>query len=168
MFTSLCHLLNIMEGVITVVGFAASIVTLLVVVGDSAQTVRDLWSNFKDSPRNLEKLSHVISENEALLREIEAASEAFERVGIPESLLLRWKSTSANVHRDFETLRSEMKRILDCTKGKEITKRHVRQRIKHFFSGHALERHCEQLSAHKADMSYIHLLMQRYVKQCSL
>ena len=78
-----------MEGVITAVGFAASIVTLLAVVGDSAQTVHDLWSNFRDSSRNLEKLSHVISENEALLREMEAVSEAFERVGIPESLLLR-------------------------------------------------------------------------------
>ena len=156
-----------MEGVITAVGFAASIVTLLAVVGDSAQTVHDLWKNFKDSPRNLGKLSHIISESEALLREMETASEAFERVSIPESLLLRWRSTSANVLQDFEALRSEMKKIVECTKGKELTKRHVRQRIKHFFSDHALERHCKQLSAHKADMSYIHSLMQRCVKLCS-
>lgn len=35
-----------MEAAVTFVGFAASLVTLVAFVGDSAQTVHTLWSNF--------------------------------------------------------------------------------------------------------------------------
>ena len=102
-----------MEAAFTFVGFAASLVTLIAVVGDSAQTVHTLWSNFRDSPTNLKRLSHVIKENEALLRDMQAVSDAYERVGIPESLLSRWRSTSASVCDDFKELNMEMSKVLE-------------------------------------------------------
>lgn len=144
-----------------VVGFAASLVTLSAVVGDSARTVHTLWSNFRNSPTNLKRLSHAIAENEALLKDMQAVSDAYEQVGIPESLLSRWSSTYNNVCNDFRELNLEMSKILECTKGSEITSKHVRRRIRHFFSEKVLELRYQQLSMHKADMSYIHLLMHR-------
>ena len=150
-----------MEAAVTFVGFAASLVTLVAVVGDSAQTVHTLWSNFRDSPTNLQRLSHAIAENEALLKDMQAVSNAYERVGIPQSLLSRWTSTYNNVCNDFRELNMEMSKILECTKGREITKKHLRIRVRHFFSEKVLENRCQQLLAHKADMSYIHLLMHR-------
>ena len=149
-----------MEAAVTFVGFAASLVTLIAVVGDSAQTVHTLWSNFRDSPTNVKRLSHAIAENEALLKDMQAVSEAYERVGIPESLLSRWNSTYNSVCNDFRELNKEMFKILECSKGSEITRKHVRRRVRHFFSEKVLENRCQQLSTHKADMSYIHLLMQ--------
>ena len=59
-----------MEAAVTFVGFAASLVTLIAVVGDSAQTVHTLWTNFRDSSTNLKRLSHAIAENEALLKDM--------------------------------------------------------------------------------------------------
>ena len=150
-----------MEAAVTFVGFAASLVTLIAVIGDSAQTVHTLWSNFRDSSTNLKRLSHAIAENEALLKDMQAVSDAYERVGIPQSLLSRWNSTCNNVHNDFRDLNMEMSKILECTKGSEITRKHLRRRVRHFFSEKVLEDRCRQLSAHKADMSYIHLLMHR-------
>ena len=150
-----------MEAAVTFVGFAASLVTLIAVVGDSAQTVHTLWNNFQESPTNLKRLSHAIAENEALLKDMQAVSDAYERVGIPESLLSRWKSTSSRIQDDFRELNKEMSKILECTKGSEITKKHLRRRVRHFFSEKVLEIRCQQLSTHKADMSYIHLLMHR-------
>lgn len=150
-----------MEAAVTVVGFAASLVTLIAVVGDSARTVHTLWSNFRDSPTNLKRLSHVIAENEALLKDMQAVSDAYEQVGIPESLLTRWNSTYNKVCNDFRELDLEMSKISDYTKGSEITRKHVRRRIRHFFSETVLEQRYQQLSMHKADMSYIHLLMHR-------
>ena len=152
-----------MEAAVTFVGFAASLVTLVAVVGDSAQTVHTLWSNFRDSPTNLRRLSHAITANEALLKDMQVVSDAYERVGIPESLLLRWKSTYISVCNDFRELNMEMTKILECTKGSEMTKKHLRRRVRHFFSEKTLESRCQQLTTHKADMSYIHLLMQRCV-----
>ena len=150
-----------MEAAVTFIGFAASLVTLVAVVGDSAQTVHTLWSNFRDSPINLKRLSNAVAENEALLKDMQAVSGAYERVGIPESLLSRWTSTYNNVCNDFRELNMEMSKILECTKGREITKKHLRIRVRHFFSEKVLENRCQQLLAHKADMSYIHLLMHR-------
>ena len=150
-----------MEAAVTFVGFAASLVTLIAVVGDSAQTVHTLWSNFRDSPTNLKQLSHAIAENEALLKDMQAVSDAYELVGIPESLLSRWKSTSTSVCNDFRELNLEMSKILGYTKGSEITRMHLRRRVRHFFSEKALESRCQQLLTHKADMGYIHLLMHR-------
>lgn len=97
-----------MEAAVTFVGFAASLVTLIAVVGDSAQTVHTLWNNFRDSPTNLKRQGHAIAENEALLKDMQAVSEAYEQVGIPESLLSRWKSTSSKIHDDFRELNNEM------------------------------------------------------------
>ena len=153
-----------MEAAVTFVGFAASLVTLIAVVGDSAQTIHSLWTNFRDSPTNLKRLSHAIAENEALLKNMHAVSDAYERVGIPESLLIRWASTYKNVCKDFEGLNMEMSKIVKCTQGSQITRGHLRMRIRHFFSEKVLETRCQQLSAHKADMSYIHLLMHRSVR----
>lgn len=150
-----------MEAAVTFVGFAASLVTLIAVVGDSAQTVHTLWNNFRESPTNLNRLSHAIAENEALLKDMQAVSDAYERVGIPESLLSRWKSTSSRIQDDFKELNKEMSKILECTKGSEITRKHLRRRVRHFFSEKTLDIRCQQLSTHKADMSYIHLLMHR-------
>lgn len=150
-----------MEAAVTFVGFAASLVTLVAVVGDSAQTVHTLWSNFRDSPINLKRLSHAIAENEALLKDMQAVSDAYERVGIPESLLSRWKATYTCVIDDFRELNMEMSKILECTMGSEITKKHLRRRVRHFFSEKLLEYRCQQMSTHKADISYIHLLMHR-------
>ena len=150
-----------MEAAVTFVGFAASLVTLIAVVGDSAQTVHTLWSKFRDSPTNLKRLSHAIAENEALLKDMQSVSDAYERVGIPESLLSRWKSISTSVCNDFRELNLEMSKILECTKGSELTRRHLRRRVRHFFSEKALESRCQQLLTHKADMGYIHLLMHR-------
>ena len=155
-----------MEAAVTFVGFAASLVTLIAVVGDSAQTVHTLWSNFRDSPTNLNRLSLTIAENEALLNDMQPISDAYERVGIPDSLLSRWKSTYESVCADFKELNIEMSKILECTKGSEITKKHLRRRVRHFFSEKVLENRCQQLSAHKADLSYIHILMHRYVVPC--
>ena len=143
------------------VGFAASLVTLIAVVGDSAQTANTLWSKFRDSPIRLKRLSDAIAENEALLRDMQAVSDAYERVGILESLLSRWEATSTSVYNDFRELNREMSKILECTKGGEITRMHLRTRLRHFFSEKILEDRCRQLSSHKADMSYIHLLMHR-------
>ena len=148
-----------METAVTFVGFAASLVTLIAVVGDSAQTVHTLWSNFRDSPTNLQRLSHAIAENEALLKDMQAMSNVYERVGIPQSLLSRWTSTYNNVCNDFRELNMEMSKILECTKGSEITRKHLRRRVRHFFSEKVLENRCRQLSAHKADMGCIHSLM---------
>ena len=150
-----------MEAAVTFVGFAASLVTLIAVVGDSAQTVHTLWSNFRDSSTNLKRLSHAIAENEALLKDMQAVSDAYERVGIPQSLLSRWTSTYNDVCNDFRDLNMEMSKILECTNGSEITRKHLRRRVRHFFSEKVLEDRSRQLSAHKADMSYIHLLMHR-------
>ena len=155
-----------MEAAVTLVGFAASLVTLIAVVGDSAQTVHILWSNFRDSPTSLNRLSHAIAENEALLKDMQAVCNDYERVGIPESLLSRWKSVSTSVSNDFRELNMEMNKILECTKGSEMTKKHLRRRVRHFFAERVLEDRCRQLSTHKADMSYIHLLMHRYVGLC--
>ncbi len=155
-----------MEAAVTFVGFVASLVTLIAVVGDSAQTVHTLWSNFRDSPTNLKRLSLTIAENEALLKDMQAVSDASERVGIPDSLLSRWKSTYESVCADFNELNMEMSKILECTKGREITRKHLRRRVRHFFSEKVLEERCRQLSAHKADMSYIHILMHRYGVPC--
>lgn len=152
-----------MEAAVTLVGFAASLVTLTAVVVESARTVHDLWTTFRDSPTNLKRLSDAIAENGALLKEMQAVSEAYERVGIPDSLISRWKSASSSACNDFRELNMEMSKILECTKGGELTKKHLRRRIRHFFSEKALESRSQQLSTHKADMSYIHLLMHRYV-----
>ena len=152
-----------MEPTITFVGFAASLVTLIAVVGDSAQTVHTLWCNFRDSPTNLKRLINTIADNEALLKDMQAVSNKYERVGIPESLLSRWKSMSTTVNDDFRELNMEMNKILECTKGSELTKKHLRRRVRHFFSEKVLEDRCQQLSAHQASMSYIHSLMHRYV-----
>ena len=152
-----------MEAAVTLVGFAASLVTLTATVGESARTVHDLWKIFKESPTNLKRLNDAIAENEALLKEMQAVSDAYERVGIPDSLILRWKSAFSSAYNDFRELNMEMSKILECTKGGELTKKHLRRRVRHFFSEKALESRCQQLSTHKADMSYIHLLMHRYV-----
>ena len=150
-----------MEVAVTFVGFAASLVTLIAVVGDSAQKVHMLWCNFRDSPTNLKRLSHAIAENEALLKDMQALSDAYERVGIPESLLSRWESTSTTVRNDFRELNIEMSKILECSKGIGITRKDLKRRVRHFFSEKLLENRCQQLSSHKADLSYIHLLMHR-------
>ena len=150
-----------MEAAVTFVGFAASLVTLIAVVGDSAQTVHTLWTNFRESPTNLNRLSDAIAENEALLKDMQAVSEAYERVGIPDSLVSRWKSTATRVYSDFKELNMEMSKILECTKGSAITRKHLRRRVRHFFSEKVLEGRCQQLSMHKADMSYILMLMHR-------
>lgn len=92
---------------------------------------------------------------------MQAVSDAYERVGIPQSLLSRWTLTYNNVCNDFTELNMEMSKILECTKGSEITKKHLRIRVRHFFSEKVLQNRCQQLLAHKADMSYIHLLMHR-------
>lgn len=157
---------NTMEAAVTFVGFAASLVTLIAVVGDSAQTIHTLWNNFRDSPTNLKRLGHAIAENEALLKDMQAVSDAYERVGIPETLLSRWKSTSSRIHDDFRELNNEMSKILECTQGSEITRKHLRRHVRHFFSEKVPENRCQQLSTHKADMSYIHLLMHRWVGRC--
>ena len=150
-----------MEVAITFVGFAASLVTLIAVVGDSAQKVHTLWCNFRDSPTNLKRLSHAIAENEALLKDMQALSDAYERVGIPESLLSRWESTSTTVRNDFRELNIEISKILECGKGSGVTRKDLKRRVRHFFSEKLLENRCQQLSSHKADLSYIHLLMHR-------
>ena len=150
-----------MEAAVTFVGFAASLVTLIAVVGDSAQTVHTLWNNFRESPTNLDRLKQVIAENEALLKDMQAVSDAYEKVGIPESLLSRWKSTSSRIQDDFRELNKEMSKILEYTKGSGITRKHLRSRVRHFFSEKVMESRCQQLSTHKADMNYIHSLMQR-------
>ena len=155
-----------MEAAVTLVGFAASLVTLTAVVGDSARTVHDLWTTFRDSSTNLKRLSDAIAENEALLKDMQAVSDAYERVGIPDSLISRWKSTSSRACDDFRELNMEMSKILECTKGGEVTKKHLRRRVRHFFSEKALETRCHQITTHKADISYIHLLMHRYVSLC--
>ena len=152
-----------MKAAVTFVGFAASLVTLIALIGDSAQTVHTLWSNFRDSSTNLKRLSHAIAENEALLKDMQAVSDAYERVGIPQSLLSRWTSTYNNICNDFRELNMEMSKILECTKGSELTRKHLRRRVRHFFSEKVLENRCRQLSAHKDDMGYIHLLMHRQV-----
>lgn len=105
--------------------------------------------------------NHLIAENEALLKDMRAVSDAYERVGIPESLLSRWKATSTSVYNDFRELNMEMSKILECTKGSNTTEKHLRMRARHFFSEKILENRCQQLSAHNADMGYIHLLMHR-------
>ena len=150
-----------MEAAVTLVGFAASLVTLTAVVVDSARTVHNLWTTFRDSPTTLKRLSDVIAENEALLKDMQAVIDAYERVGIPDSLISRWKSASSSVCDDFRELNMEMSKILECTKGGELTKKHLRRHVRHFFSAKALETRCQQLLTHKADMSYIHLLMHR-------
>ena len=151
-----------MEAAVTLVGFAASLVTLTATVGESARTVHDLWTTFRDSPTNLKRLSDGIAENEALLKEMQAISDAYEHVGIPDSLVLRWNSAFSRAYNDFKELNMEMHKILEWKKRRELTKWHVHMRVRHFFSGTALETRCQQLKTHKADMSYIHMLMQRY------
>lgn len=121
-----------MEAAVEFFGFAASLVILVAIVGDSAQTVHTFWSNFRDSPRNLKRLSHAIAENEALLKDMQAVSDAYERAGIPGSLLSRWKSTSTLVYDDFRELNVETSKGLECIKGNEITSKHVRRRVRHF------------------------------------
>ena len=121
-----------MEAAVGFVGFAASLVILVAIVGDSAQTVHTFWSNTRDSPRNLKRLSHAIAESKALLKDMQAVSDAYERVGIHESLLSRWKSTSTIVYDDFRELNVEISKVLECTKGNGITRKHVRRRVRHF------------------------------------
>ena len=150
-----------MEAAITLVGFAASLATLTATVGESARTVHDLWKMFKESPTNLKRLNDAIAENEALLKEMQAVSDAYERVGIPDSLILRWNSAFSSAYNDFRELNMEMHKILESKNRGEHTKWHLRMRVRHFFSETALESRCQQLTKHKADMSYIHLLMQR-------
>ena len=150
-----------MEAAVALVGFAASLVTLTATVGESARTVHDLWKTVKESPTILKRLSDAIAENEALLKEMQAVSDKYERVGIPDSLISRWKSTSSSAYNDFKELNMEMSKILEWNKGGELTKWHVRRRVRHFFSETALETRCKQLTTHKADMSYINSLMHR-------
>ena len=151
-----------MEAAVTLVGFAASLVTLTAVVGDSARTVHDLWTTFRDSSINLKRLSDAIAENQALLKEMQVVSEAYERVGIPDSLTSRWKSASSRACDDFRELNMEMSKILECTKGGGLTKKDLRRRVRHFFSEKAIESQCKRLKEHKDEMGLIHQLMHRY------
>ena len=144
------------------ISLAASLVTLLVLVRDSAQKMNNMRIEFRDSRRSLKRLETVVAENQKLLQEISAISEAYERVGISQSLVTDWKSMYDIVTDNFKALQSEVTKILDCSSGKEITKKHIRQRINQFFSEDNLERYYQQLSRHKTDIDYIHLLMQRY------
>ena len=73
---------------VEVVGSVASFETLFAVVGDSAPKIIVMRISFRYASHKLMRLEPTVMEGQNLLRELIRVSGAYERAGIPQSLLL--------------------------------------------------------------------------------
>lgn len=146
-----------------VVGFAASLATLVVMAGNSSKSLNTLWRNIKDSPKQLQELRTTVEETETLLKEMQDVGRRLHDIGNEQGLLALWEHTRIRVLREFQELDIRVRKILDCGKGPPNTKMHIRRRAKLYLTEQTLEKISQRLKERKVDLHNIHTYICRYV-----
>ncbi|MCJ1384631.1 hypothetical protein MMC17_007749 [Xylographa soralifera] len=104
------------SAVITFVGFAASLATLVAVVVDSAKTLNNLQQQLREAPDNVKRLVERFKVLQSLLQGVQALSQAHGETEVPEGLRQVWDASAASLTEDMEAFHAVVGRLEQALK----------------------------------------------------
>jgi hypothetical protein len=104
-----------MDPTSAIIGFTASLTTLVGLVIESAKTLYKAQSHFKEAPRDLRRLSHQICEFEALLRQVQSQInvECDSQTSAIQALINTSAQHMQDDLKEFDSSFQKLKSILD-------------------------------------------------------
>lgn len=133
---------------IAFVGFAASITTLLATAIESSRTIHDVYTSFKNAPREIQRLDQKSKRLHKLILEVQHISQEFQDGQPPAFIVDFWLQHAMEISDDFVNFKQKANKLHSGISAKSVTGKNMVVRVQNFFSEREMRRCEEQLSEH--------------------
>lgn len=131
---------------VAVVGFSASLATLVGLVINCSRTLYDLQRNLREAPEGILRLQHDLRSLQALLTEIQCRVRKHGEASVPRDFRGLWGSVSTQMERDIAVFMATVS-THSTQLGTPIRKR-IPIRIRHIFDENTVEAFRRRISRH--------------------
>ena len=130
---------------IAIVGFTASLATLIAATVKSAQTVHELWRTVDYTPRQVKGLARQLKLLQTLLYHVRNCN--YSNAHVTQELLLEWESSIRDMEEDMEDFQRLLLKL--CTLlSRPAPVQKVKAKLRCVLAGNAVARHQQNFKDH--------------------